>query len=90
MYDLAFNLIDELKYYPSFEDGVFCILSGLAPETRRQIPPYADPQQWAYDTLLDCCQQRFEYDMDACMKSGGHADPTGPTGECPPERTGEL
>ena len=102
MYDLVFNLANEVKYFPSFEDGAFCFLSGLGPETR-VLAPFADPYQWSYHTLLDCCKHHFEYDMDDCMKSGGYAFPSGmsmnsaghafPGGiidVCPPERTGEL
>lgn len=89
MYDSEFNLVNEVKYFPSFEDGVFCFSGGLGPETRLRLP-HADPYQWSSDTLLDCCRQNFQYDMDACMNSGGYASPSGLTGACPIGRTGEL
>ena len=85
MYDEAFNLIDEVKYFPSFEDGVLCFSGGRGPETLLRVP-YADLNQWSSDTLLDCCKQHFQYDMDTCMNSS----PSGLTGTCPTERTGEL
>ena len=90
MYDLEYNLRSEVKYYPSFEDDQYCFSSGLGPGLLQRAP-YADPSQWEFDTLLECCKQHYHFDLDACMNSDGdYTYPTGLTGACSLSgRTGE-